>query len=192
MNSRGKPLTPFETFKALFEKTLEGVDPKRTKDFAKRIDGAWSDLLWPPRGDDDLIDDEFMRYLHFVTEVCEWTEGRHARGDLAARADATFGPTNPRARENLARLFEALDVWCGEGTLAFFERHFALDRHERDRVTIYPSRGESHVDLFGACCRSYKTLVGQARSPSSALCGSTRRSFTARRSPRSSRGGSGC
>lgn len=105
-----------------------------------------------------------MRYLHFVTEVCEWTEGRLARGDLAARAHATFGPTNPRARENLARLFEALDTWCGEGTRAFVERYLALDRHERDRVTIYPSRGESHVDLFGACCMSYGALVGQARA----------------------------
>ncbi len=48
MNSRGKPLTPFENFKARFEQVLERSCPKRAFEFAKEIDDAWAScLLWP-------------------------------------------------------------------------------------------------------------------------------------------------
>jgi hypothetical protein len=67
MNSRGKPLTDFENFKAHFEETIESTD--RAKEFALKVDGAWSDLLWGFRGDDDLVDDEFMRYIGYITEL---------------------------------------------------------------------------------------------------------------------------
>ena len=45
MNSRGKPLSDFETFKARFESFMAkhtNVD----KDFAKKIDGEWADVFW--------------------------------------------------------------------------------------------------------------------------------------------------
>lgn len=74
MNSRGKPLTEFENFKAHFERTIESSP--LSADLALRVDTTWSDLLWDLRGDEDFIDDEFMRYLEFITEVCEWRDGR--------------------------------------------------------------------------------------------------------------------
>ena len=58
MNSRGKPLTPFENFKARLEADIAPIDPRKT--FAHRIDGAWADTFWPYRGDDDIIDDELL------------------------------------------------------------------------------------------------------------------------------------
>ena len=39
MNSRGKPLTEFENFKAHFEKTIEGLP--RSTEFALRVDTTW-------------------------------------------------------------------------------------------------------------------------------------------------------
>ena len=42
------------------------------------IDGAWADVLWEyekTAGGDCVIDDEFMRYLTFVIDVCEWRDG---------------------------------------------------------------------------------------------------------------------
>lgn len=45
MNSRGKPLSDFETFKARFESFMAkhtNVD----KEFAKKIDGEWADVFW--------------------------------------------------------------------------------------------------------------------------------------------------
>ena len=69
MNSRGKPLTPFENFKAHFEQDIR--DSGRADHFARRIDGPWSDLMWRFRGEDDIVDDEFMRYIDYITEICE-------------------------------------------------------------------------------------------------------------------------
>jgi hypothetical protein len=57
MNSRGKPLTEFEHFKANFEKIIRDVSIDHYNEFIRKIDNNWADLLWPLRGDDDIIDD---------------------------------------------------------------------------------------------------------------------------------------
>lgn len=60
MNARGKPLTPFETFKARYEQTLENLflDERRMLDgqpvsvaeyFSRRMDTRWADFFWPHR-----------------------------------------------------------------------------------------------------------------------------------------------
>ena len=110
MNSRGKPLTPFENFKACFEQSLTEMAPARARKFADRVDGAWSDMLWPMRGTDNVIDDEFMRYLDFIAEVCAWREGHASKESSTARADAAFGAGNPDASANLDLLFAAFDT----------------------------------------------------------------------------------
>ena len=94
MNSRGKPLTPFEHFKARFEQHIKHSD--RAGDFAHKIDGAWSDLLWPIHGGDNIVDDEFICYIDFITKICELREGRVASGRLGPRARAVFGTDNQR------------------------------------------------------------------------------------------------
>ena len=71
------------------------------------MDTTWSDLLWGLRGGDDLIDDEFLRYVEFITEVCEWREGRTdgagqhlSRGGRAQR-DPGGGERRPRLGQRL-------------------------------------------------------------------------------------------
>lgn len=60
MNSRGKPLTPFETFKARYERELKAQFAGRSYEFAGathsvaeyvawRMDNAWADLFWAAR-----------------------------------------------------------------------------------------------------------------------------------------------
>jgi hypothetical protein len=113
MNSRGRPLTEFETFKARLGQTI--AHSGRAEEFGRKIDGPWADLLWEYRGDNDIVDDEFMRYFDFVLEICEWREGRF-RGDPPIRperrAQTLFGEDNPRHREHLEFFFNALDVWA--------------------------------------------------------------------------------
>ena len=126
MNSRGKPLTEFETFKARLGQTIAHTG--RAEDFGRKIDGPWADLLWEYRGDNDIVDDEFMNYFDFVLEICEWREGRF-RGDPPIRperrAQTLFGENNPRHHEHLAFFFDALDVWAkAPGIQATFEDFF--------------------------------------------------------------------
>lgn len=170
MNSRGKPLTPFENFKAHFEKTIRWSP--RSAEFALNVDTKWSDMLWRLRGDDDLIDDEFLRYLEFVTEVCEWRDGRSdgAGERLDRRTKDVFGEDCPHRQTHLDFLFEAFDVWVDRPTETLFGDWFGDatdDEPGAARVPLY-FRGvgdsEGSVDLFEMCCRSYGETRGRTRS----------------------------
>ncbi|MCB9247041.1 MAG: DUF262 domain-containing protein [Ignavibacteriales bacterium] len=81
MNARGKQLTSFENFKANFIQFIE----KKFKDkklkhpikgeisysgyFAYKIEKEWTDLFWAYRGNKKTIDDAFINYFEFVTQM---------------------------------------------------------------------------------------------------------------------------
>jgi Protein of unknown function DUF262 len=168
MNSRGKPLTPFENFKARFEQVLETSCPERVEEFALKVDGAWSDLMWPYRGSDFIVDDEFLRYFHFVTEVCAWHEGWLAMGDIALLAERVYGQTNPNAATHLDFLFRSLDAWVHIDIPTVFSGLFAatpapLDSDDTSNVELFGLQGGVDVDLFSACCQSYGQTRGRNR-----------------------------
>ena len=162
MNSRGKPLTEFEHFKALFEQHIREVYPDRSAEFAHKVDIDWSDIFWPYRGDDNVIDDEFLRYLRFVTEIRSWLEGRHAT-TKGIWDDKTYAASNPNARANLDFLFAALDCWRKLDIGSFFSGCFTLEGHEAGKVAIYSNDGDADVDLFRTCCNNYGRMAGDNR-----------------------------
>ena len=57
MNSRGKPLTQFEHFKAELEQGLREIDENIAKRVMRKIDIDWTDMLWRYRGTDNVTDD---------------------------------------------------------------------------------------------------------------------------------------
>lgn len=79
MNARGKALTDFENFKARFEKHIKKNEFEKDlslteankeqwkemteKTFSHRIDTVWTDLFWKHRGDDNLVDNEFVKFI---------------------------------------------------------------------------------------------------------------------------------
>lgn len=158
MNSRGKPLTPFENFKARFEKALEGSP--RLSDFAQRVDGAWSEVFWRYRGSDDIVDDEFVRYISFVTEVAEWQNGKVEPGRLEARAEAAFGSARPNGSDNLDFLFGALDAWVETDVEKVFTELITTDANSEDGAVRF--FGIRQVDHFRACCDTYS--LGRQRT----------------------------
>ena len=168
MNSRGKPLTPFENFKARFEQVLETSCPERVDEFARQVDGAWADLLWPYRGSDSIVDDEFLRYFHFVTEICEWRAGQMVTGDMITLAERVYGKSNPSAATNLDFLFAALDTWVDTDIPGVFAGLFAaapapLDSGDTSKVVLFGQQGGMELDLFSACCQSYGDMRGRNR-----------------------------
>lgn len=61
MNSRGKPLTSFENFKAMFGKHLEDLDnQKLMNEYWSNIDGNWSATFW-----------EFIKERYSIREIPE-------------------------------------------------------------------------------------------------------------------------
>ena len=68
MNARGKALTEFENFKALFEKHIEinkweTDNLSLTQTFSHKIDTIWTDLFWKHRGVDNQIDNKFVKFV---------------------------------------------------------------------------------------------------------------------------------
>lgn len=94
MNARGKPLTPFETFKARFERHLENQFKDAPPDlcsgtplaefFSHRIDTRWSDFFWPFRDKKTATFDEaMMNLLRTVIMVTRDPEAAATSADLA-------------------------------------------------------------------------------------------------------------
>lgn len=165
MNSRGKPLTEFENFKARFERILaEILTRSRFDEIVHKLDGTWTDILWPYHGGDYIVDDEFLHYLEFVIEVCEWRDGGSKGGRLLDRAERAFSGDNPNGPRNLDFLFHAFDTWVGADIGAVFTAHFASaadgEHIKPDQVILFESR---NVNLFQECCRRYGQMAVKSR-----------------------------
>jgi hypothetical protein len=151
MNSRGKPLTPFENFKARFEKALEGSP--RAAEFAECVDGPWSDVFWAYRGTDDIVDNELIRYFTFVTQITEWQNGTISRQRLETRAEEAFGPDRPNGPQNLDFLFDAFNAWRDIDVATFFADLLTTSTPQsREKVLLF---GSKQIDHFRACCENY-------------------------------------
>ncbi|WP_437611909.1 DUF262 domain-containing protein [Sorangium sp. So ce834] len=162
MNSRGKPLTPFENFKARFEQLLERSCPDRVEEFAQKVDGAWADLLWPFRGSDDIVDDEFLRYFQFITDVCAWQDGGPPPDDIETLAERVYGPGNEKAAMHLDFLVRCFDTWVDVDTASAFSETFSptpapLDSDDTSKVVLFGAPG-STVNLFAECCQGEARL----------------------------------
>lgn len=163
MNSRGKPLTPFETFKARLEREILHLD--RAGEFARLIDRDWSDTLWPFRGDDDIVDDEFMRYFDFLFEIRELTLGLTTTGSMHHRARALFGRTQPRAAENLDFVMAAFSTWTGVDPSALFGELFSVlgpsdAGYDPARVTLF---GQANENLLAQCLLGFDSSLSRRR-----------------------------
>ena len=161
MNSRGKPLTPFEHFKADFEKTILEVSADLHAEFIKKVDVDWVDMLWKYRGDDDVIDDEFMKYYRFVTEmICYQHEIEILENDFEL-SNKVYGVENENAQENLKVLFNSFDKWKERGDIStFFNTIFSTISYEKGKVLLF----SEHPNLFSLCCHNYGITTGKRRS----------------------------
>jgi hypothetical protein len=167
MNSRGKPLTDFEIFKARFGAKLETHSRDRARLFAQQIDGVWLDAFWcalktgegQPAADGQ-IDSAILRYMRFLADFVVAREGgRIAEGD--SEADVCLRVFGDQANEGrLDWLFLALDLWVENinDVSSWFTTHF---RNARDAAIEADTRlpvfdpGRHGANLFLACCRDY-------------------------------------
>lgn len=183
MNSRGKPLTEFEHFKAEFEQTLRDVSEAHHEQFAgrespyqefiRKVDQDWSDLLWPLRGDDDTIDDKFLRLFHFLTDIVIHRQGLVSElglfdMDINEWAEGVYGKKNGTASLAAQRyLFNALDrlfatfgpLKDAGGITDWFCTIFTEKGYRLGAVAIF----DKQVDLFSACCEKYGIMTGKKR-----------------------------
>lgn len=85
MNARGKLLTPFENFKASFQKYIEDNRWEENKSpeekFALKIDTTWTDFFWGKFKKNYTIDDAFMRFIATVVMIRQSIEHTNTKPD---------------------------------------------------------------------------------------------------------------
>lgn len=153
MNSRGKPLTNFEHFKADFEKIIKEVSTSLYEEFIHKADIDWVDMLWKYDEEScDVPDDKFMRYYRFITEmICFENDIQVLENDFDLAA-VVYGLKNENAERNLKFLFNAFDCWKDLGSIdGFFENIFSKEDYEKDKVCLF----EDEINLFSQCCLFY-------------------------------------
>lgn len=168
MNSRGKPLTQFEHFKAELEHALRPVDETTAKRILRKIDIDWTDLLWAYRGTDNLIDGGFLRYFRFVCDIICYQAGGSTQGRSDNAFDlvkAYFSPKAENVKQNIAKLESYFDCWrtLDDGSPKDFLRKFMSDKqHEEGKIRIRPP-----LDIFEDCLRNYADIAdtGNRRFP---------------------------
>ena len=87
MNARGKLLTPFENFKASFQKYVDENHWDQGTDFlasfANKIDTTWTDLFWKHRTN-SVIDSSFIRFISTIAMIQFVLERADDRGEKLA------------------------------------------------------------------------------------------------------------
>lgn len=152
MNSRGKPLTPFENFKAQFSGLLASKKTDYAKAvrtyvntavsyqqyFAFKIDSVWMDLFWSYRTKtENDIDSSIYRFINFIAEFLFFKGNPNATTADAAKNDFNFLNAVFSKRENIDFLFDSLDFLSSlKDVDHFFESIFnevaTFDQYPKD------------------------------------------------------------
>lgn len=134
MNARGKPLTPFENFKASFEAILENIDKNLKNEFSNKIDKEWIDIFWEYKNKDYLIDEAFMNYFYYITEMLHISDNRVSKelskNELRSKLSQLYNNI-----EHIQFLFSSIDNL--PLVLKSFEEIFSSNSYQKDKVTIF-------------------------------------------------------
>lgn len=167
MNSRGKPLTQFEHFKAELERNLRLVDEKLAKRIISEIDIEWTEVLWRYRGDDNIIDDEFLRYFKFVCDIIAYRNNKTPQEyndedefDLLKRY---FSASDPDTKAHAELLESYYNCWRNikDGDPEVFFNRFISKSHELGKITI---ENRYDINLFRDCLQNYSDTSGRRRT----------------------------
>ena len=161
MNSRGKPLTLFEHFKAEFEEIIKQYSEELSKKINRKFDIDWTDMLFPYRGDNNIIDDEFMRYFQFVSHIIGYQSAIDLEKDEFKLAKMIYSKGNENAIDNIKYLIESFDVWynLNINIADFFAKYFSTNTYEVNRVNLY----QDDLDIFKECIDKYGEYSGRIR-----------------------------
>jgi len=159
MNSRGKPLTPFEHFKAEFEETIKHLPGEISNEINHNLDVEWAAIFFPFRGDNNVIDDEFMRYFRFVSDSISYQSGMVLERDEFKLAELLYGKDHEKAIENVEYLRRSFNCWRNLEIKDFFNKFFSKNNYEEAKVQLY----QDDLNIFKECCDYYGEYSGRNR-----------------------------
>ncbi|WP_314205394.1 DUF262 domain-containing protein [Capnocytophaga bilenii] len=150
MNSRGKPLTDFEHFKAEFTEAIR--ETIGSDIISHKIDVAWTNILWPYKDSNNIIDEQFLNYFHFLTDIIRIKSD----DDMSNKKDYfEMIPLYKNNPDNITFLEKAFDCWEKINIDEFFNTYLSGKDYEVGKVIVY----DWQTNLFKDCCKNY-TGVG--------------------------------
>lgn len=152
MNSRGKPLTEFEHFKAEWEGYMKIINAELADSISHKIDIEWTDMLWPYKGDNNIIDDEFVRFYKYLCTLLYYMKYplETVPEDIFDMTKALFYEKTDDAKANLLFIEESFDCLCGKDIKAAFETFLTNEQHVPGKSHISEA-----IDVFEHCCNSF-------------------------------------
>ena len=172
MNSRGKPLTRFEHFKAELERCIRSFDDEKAKTIMRKIDRDWTDMLWQYRDtgtgsqEDMVTDDEFLKYFRFICDVICYQGGESPQGKSPDEFDMLveyFSGDKEKVSRNIDTLEEYFDCWCHIDGFAnpteFLETYMSRE-HAEGKIVV---ENRYKIDIFEDCLHAYADKSGRLR-----------------------------
>ena len=167
MNSRGKPLTEFEHFKAEWEGYVAKIDDGETDlshDLNRKIDTEWTDILWPYKGTNNIIDDEFVRFYSYLCSLIYYKKypKEERPDDILEFTKVLFFEKTSDAKDNLLFIEECFDCLNGIDIKSLFGKFLTQGEHVEGKSSI--SKIEA-IDVFEDCCNNFgESQSGHRRS----------------------------
>ena len=172
MNSRGKPLSSFEHFKAELERSLRGIDEKISNRILYKIDREWTELLWQYRksygANKNTIDDSFIKYFRFICDILCYKHGESPQGksqDIFDLLQAYFSSEAQAVYDNINTFESFFDCWIkidGYCSPAAFLKSVLSHNHEDGKIVLF-DRSNDSVDIFESCLRDYSDKNNRTR-----------------------------
>ena len=162
MNSRGKPLSEFENFKAELEGELEKTDRELARQIATKIDGTWTDLLWHYKDEDGTIDEAFMRLFRLVCQVLCYQSGETLHdefNDNFCLLTKYFHYRVEGVEQNIEAFTSFFDSWSeiakSQSLQGFFEQYLGFVS-AKGKSKISSRAYNNNLDLFKEAASSDK------------------------------------
>ena len=172
MNSRGKPLTRFEHFKAELERCIQAADKAVSERVMRKIDRDWTDLLWRYRDsgsgseEDAITDDEFLKYFRFICDVLCYQRGESPQGKSSDEFDLLaeyFTGNGTQVLDNIKTMESYFDCWChidGYSSPTDFLNSCMSYTHEERKIIVDKA---NKIDIFEDCLHAYADKSGRQR-----------------------------
>lgn len=162
MNSRGKPLTLFEHFKAELEHNLNIIDEHTAARIMKKIDCEWTDLLWESEDKKDShfeldrIDKDFLNYFKFICDIIGYRDNKSDKSDVFILLNTYFSPNCPNVIENIQIMENMFDCWCNlkkyTSLINFLNSFISNGQHEVNKILV-----DKNINIFLDCLHSDDT-----------------------------------
>lgn len=135
MNARGKLLSPFENFKASFEKLIEDngweQDKEQLGKFAFKIDTDWTDFFWRHFRRNNAIDNSLMKFLSTIVMIRASIERIPDRINLISQLNDNYNSLKPSyiSEETFDYIYRCFNFYCNLNNLDILNINIPFFRH---------------------------------------------------------------